>query len=63
MGRGHARSGFTFKQPGTYVKQGEALRAEARMEEVHDSNSLIVLVSDAAGIWEDSNGVFGGKGV
>lgn len=34
MGRGHARNGFTFKQPGTYVKQGEALRAEARMEDL-----------------------------
>ncbi|GAA5929131.1 U4/U6-U5 snRNP complex subunit PRP3 [Sporobolomyces koalae] len=34
MGRGHARNGFTFKQPGTYVKQGEAIRAEARMEDL-----------------------------
>ncbi|GAA6058914.1 hypothetical protein JCM10212_002866 [Sporobolomyces blumeae] len=50
MGRGHARNGFTFKQPGTYVKQGEALRAEARME---DLKRRIIESSMKAGLQSD----------
>lgn len=34
MGRGHARETFKFNQKGKFVKLGESLRAEAKMEEL-----------------------------
>ncbi|KAK4054206.1 U4/U5/U6 small nuclear ribonucleoprotein prp3 [Microbotryomycetes sp. JL201] len=34
MGRGHERSTLKFNQRGKFVKMGEAMRAEARMEEL-----------------------------
>lgn len=34
MGRGHARDTLKFNQKGKFVKLGEAIRAEARMEDL-----------------------------
>ncbi|KAM0748746.1 PRP3-domain-containing protein, partial [Meredithblackwellia eburnea MCA 4105] len=34
MGRGHARDTLKFNQKGKFVRQGEAIRAEAKMEEL-----------------------------
>lgn len=34
MGRGHARETLKFNQKGKFIKMGEAIRAEARMEEL-----------------------------
>ncbi|BGP16780.1 U4/U5/U6 small nuclear ribonucleoprotein prp3 [Rhodosporidiobolus nylandii] len=50
MGKGHARSTFQFKTPGTFVKKGEAIRAEARME---DLKRRILESSQKAGVLSD----------
>ncbi|GAA5973865.1 hypothetical protein JCM11641_003202 [Rhodosporidiobolus odoratus] len=50
MGKGHARSTFSFKTPGTFVKKGEAMRAEARME---DLKRRILESSQKAGVLSD----------
>ncbi|GAA5893395.1 hypothetical protein JCM6882_008022 [Rhodosporidiobolus microsporus] len=50
MGKGHARANFAFKTPGTYVKKGEAIRAEARME---DLKRRILESSQKAGMLSD----------
>jgi U4/U6 small nuclear ribonucleoprotein PRP3 len=50
MGKGHVRSTFSFKQPGTFVKKGEAIRAEARME---DLKKRILESSQKAGVLSD----------
>ncbi|GAA6018508.1 hypothetical protein JCM10207_007200 [Rhodosporidiobolus poonsookiae] len=50
MGKGHARSTFSFKTPGTFVKKGEAIRAEARME---DLKRRILESSQKAGMLSD----------
>ncbi|GAA6032393.1 hypothetical protein JCM8097_008152 [Rhodosporidiobolus ruineniae] len=50
MGKGHVRSTFSFKQPGTFVKKGEAMRAEARME---DLKRRILESSQKAGVLSD----------
>ncbi|GAA5857738.1 hypothetical protein JCM8547_005965 [Rhodosporidiobolus lusitaniae] len=50
MGKGAARSTFQFKAPGTFVKKGEAIRAEARME---DLKKRILESSQKAGVLSD----------
>ncbi|GAA5879018.1 hypothetical protein JCM3774_004470 [Rhodotorula dairenensis] len=50
MGKGHARQTFQFKQAGTFVKKGEAMRAEARME---DLKRRILESSQKAGLQSD----------
>ncbi|GAA5837857.1 hypothetical protein JCM11251_004679 [Rhodosporidiobolus azoricus] len=50
MGKGHARQTFQFKTPGTFVKKGEAIRAEARME---DLKRRILESSQKAGMLSD----------
>ncbi|GAA5907707.1 hypothetical protein JCM5296_007447 [Sporobolomyces johnsonii] len=50
MGKGHARQGFNFKQQGTFIKKGEAIRAEARME---DLKRRIMESSMKAGLQSD----------
>lgn len=50
MGKGPARQTFQFKQAGTFVKKGEALRAEARME---DLKRRILESSQKAGLQSD----------
>ena len=50
MGKGPARQTFQFKQAGTFVKKGEAMRAEARME---DLKRRILESSQKAGLQSD----------
>uniref|UniRef100_A0A0K3CCK5 BY PROTMAP: gi/472581686/gb/EMS19409.1/ U4/U6 small nuclear ribonucleoprotein PRP3 [Rhodosporidium toruloides NP11] gi/647398351/emb/CDR42185.1/ RHTO0S06e10726g1_1 [Rhodosporidium toruloides] n=1 Tax=Rhodotorula toruloides TaxID=5286 RepID=A0A0K3CCK5_RHOTO len=50
MGKGHARQGLHFRQAGTYIKKGEAMRAEARMDEL---KQRILESSQKAGVQSD----------
>ncbi|GJN91026.1 hypothetical protein Rhopal_004040-T1 [Rhodotorula paludigena] len=50
MGKGKQRTTFAFKPAGTFVRKGEALRAEARME---DLKRRILESSQKAGIQSD----------
>ncbi|BGP55964.1 U4/U5/U6 small nuclear ribonucleoprotein prp3 [Rhodotorula sphaerocarpa] len=50
MGKGPARQTFQFKQAGSFVKKGEAMRAEARME---DLKRRILESSQKAGLQSD----------
>ncbi|BGP48773.1 U4/U5/U6 small nuclear ribonucleoprotein prp3 [Rhodotorula kratochvilovae] len=50
MGKGRQRSTFAFKQHGAFIKKGEALRAEARME---DLKRRILESSQKAGLQSD----------
>ncbi|GAA6052204.1 hypothetical protein JCM3770_000795 [Rhodotorula araucariae] len=50
MGKGRQRATFAFKQQGAFIKKGEALRAEARME---DLKRRILESSQKAGLQSD----------
>ncbi|GAA5931022.1 hypothetical protein JCM3775_000779 [Rhodotorula graminis] len=50
MGKGRQRTTFAFKRPGTFVEKGEAIRAEARLDDlkrrIYESSQKAGLQSD-----------------